>query len=68
MVRELHKNGIEVILDVVYNHTFEGNEKGPILSYRGLTRRGYYMIDPEGKYLNFSGMREYFQCQSSAGT
>ncbi len=55
MVRELHKNGIEVILDVAYNHTFEGNEKGPTLSFRGLHRHAYYMLDEEGKYLNFSG-------------
>jgi isoamylase/glycogen operon protein len=55
MVRELHKAGIEVILDVVYNHTFEGNEKGPVLSFRGFDPHAYYMVDRAEKYLNFSG-------------
>jgi isoamylase len=60
MVRELHKNGIEVLLDVVYNHTFEGNQQGPTLSYRGLDRNAYYMIDSQGNYLNFSGCGNTF--------
>lgn len=55
MVKALHKNGIEVILDVVFNHTFEGNEKGPNLCYKGLDLNAYYMIDPQGNFLNFSG-------------
>lgn len=55
MIREFHKNGIAVILDVVYNHTFEGGGDGPILSFRGLDHKAYYMVDSSGNYLNFSG-------------
>lgn len=55
MVKELHKNGIEVILDVVYNHTAEGNEKGPTFSFKALSLHNYYMIDAEKHFLNFSG-------------
>ncbi|MBF0197589.1 MAG: glycogen debranching protein GlgX [Planctomycetes bacterium] len=51
MVRELHKVGIEVILDVVYNHSCEGNEHGPILSLKGIDAGAYYHIDPKGKQL-----------------
>lgn len=55
MVRELHKAGIEVILDVVFNHTAEGNEKGPTFSFKGLQNNVYYMLDKSGNYKNFSG-------------
>ncbi len=54
MVKELHRNGIEIILDVVYNHTFEGNEMGPTLTFRGFDRSTYYMME-DNNYLNFSG-------------
>ncbi|MFP4322529.1 MAG: glycogen debranching protein, partial [Anaerolineales bacterium] len=55
MVKALHKAGIEVILDVVYNHTTEGNEKGPTISYRGIDNSIYYMLNERGQYLNYSG-------------
>jgi isoamylase len=56
MVKELHKAGIEVILDVVFNHTCEGNELGPTLSFKGLENRVYYMLANGGsRYMNFSG-------------
>jgi isoamylase len=48
MVKQLHRAGIEVILDVVFNHTAEGNESGPTISFRGIDNRTYYMIAPDG--------------------
>lgn len=64
MVKELHKNGIEVILDVVYNHTAEGNEKGPWYSFRGIDNPTYYMLNPDGSYMNFSGTGNTFNCNN----
>ena len=56
MVKELHKAGIEVILDVVFNHTCEGNHKGPTLSFKGLENSVYYMLeDDQNYYKNYSG-------------
>jgi isoamylase/glycogen operon protein len=55
MVRALHKEGIEVILDVVYNHTGEGKERDYVVSFRGAYDSGYYMIDESNQYRNFSG-------------
>ena len=56
MVRELHRAGIEVILDVVFNHTCEGNELGPTVSFKGLENRVYYMLENGGAYYrNYSG-------------
>ena len=56
MVKALHRAGIEVILDVVFNHTTEGNENGPTLSYRGFDNEAYYMLAPNpAEYMNFSG-------------
>lgn len=62
MVKALHKHGIEVILDVVFNHTGEGSLLGPTLSYRGFDPRAYYIIDSKGKYLDFSGCGNTFNC------
>jgi glycogen operon protein len=55
MVRELHAAGIEVILDVVFNHTAEGNETGPTFCFKGLENKVYYMLNGDGTYKNFSG-------------
>lgn len=56
MVKALHRAGIEVILDVVFNHTCEGNELGPVLSLKGLENRVYYMLENGGSYYtNYSG-------------
>ncbi len=56
MVKALHRAGIEVILDVVYNHTAEGNEEGPTFCFRGLANRAYYILEGGGvKYANYSG-------------
>jgi glycogen operon protein len=56
MVLELHRAGIEVILDVVFNHTCEGNEQGPTLSFKGLENRVYYMLENGGRYYrNYTG-------------
>ena len=59
MVKALHQAGIEVILDVVFNHTCEGNEHGPILSYKGLENQVYYILNSGGShYSNYSGDRK----------
>jgi isoamylase len=60
LVREMHKNKIEVYLDVVYNHTAEGNIDGPWFSFRGIDNQIYYMLQPDGQYLDFSGTGNTF--------
>jgi isoamylase len=55
LVRELHRNGIEIFLDVVYNHTGESKDLDYYVNFRGLDNSVYYMVDPSGQYLDFSG-------------
>jgi isoamylase len=64
MVRALHRNNIEVILDVVYNHTSEGGEGGPIYCFKGYDRNGYYIRDKNGDYTNYSGCGNTFNGNS----
>lgn len=62
LIKALNENGIEVILDVVFNHTAEGNEAGPYFSFKGFDNNIYYMLTPDGKYYNFSGCGNTLNC------
>lgn len=62
MIQLLKENGIEVILDVVFNHTAEGNEDGPYISFKGLDNNVWYMLTPDGQYYNFSGCGNTMNC------
>lgn len=62
LIKDLNSNGIEVILDVVFNHTAEGNENGPFFSFKGFDNRIYYILTPEGWYYNFSGCGNTLNC------
>jgi isoamylase len=65
MVKALHRAGIEVILDVVFNHTAEGDQRGPTLCYRGLANNFYYMLEPDGAtYSNYSGCGNTFNANN----
>ena len=64
LIQDLHNNGIEVFLDVVFNHTAEGNEHGPTISFRGIDNQTYYMLTPEGYYYNFSGTGNTLNCNN----
>eukprot|EP00850_Spirogloea_muscicola_P010847 SM000065S20196 [mRNA] locus=s65:232907:239639:- [translate_table: standard] len=75
LVREAHKLGIEVLIDVVFNHTAEGNEMGPTFSFRGLDNNVFYMIAPAvtsfqmlyyGEFYNYSGCGNTFNCNHPA--
>src|SRR5215470_5933072 len=62
LVKELHAAGIEVMLDVVFNHTAEGDHRGPVISFRGIDNRTYYILTPDGWYYNFSGCGNTLNC------
>ncbi len=64
MIRRLHLAGIQVILDVVFNHTAESGVEGPTISYRGIDNRTYYLLTPEGGYINFSGCGNTMNCNN----
>ena len=64
MVKALHQAGIEVILDVVFNHTAEGNHLGPTISFKGLDNNVYYLLDPADRqyYMDYSGCGNTVNC------
>jgi isoamylase len=62
MIRALHNSGIEVILDVVFNHTSEGDERGPTLCFRGIDNSIYYNLGEDGRYTNYSGCGNTVNC------
>ncbi|MBL8794550.1 MAG: glycogen debranching enzyme, partial [Planctomycetia bacterium] len=62
LVKDLHQHGIEIILDVVFNHTAEGDERGPTIHFRGLDNKTYYLLTADGHYYNFSGTGNTLNC------
>ena len=62
LIKALHDNEIDVILDVVFNHTAEGNEMGPSFCFKGFDNNIYYMLTPDGNYYNFSGCGNTLNC------
>lgn len=62
LIKALKENGIEVILDVVFNHTAEGNEMGPCFSFKGIDNNVYYILTPDAHYYNFSGCGNVMNC------
>lgn len=62
LIKTLHENNIECFLDVVFNHTAEGDERGPSFSFKGFDNNIYYMLTPDGYYYNFSGCGNTLNC------
>lgn len=62
LIKSFHDSGIDIILDVVFNHTAEGNEMGPCFSFKGFDNNIYYMLTPDGHYYNFSGCGNTLNC------
>ena len=62
LIKTFQQHGIEVYLDVVFNHTAEGNEQGPFFSFKGFDNNIYYLLTPEGQYYNFSGCGNTLNC------
>ena len=62
LIKTLHENGIECFLDVVFNHTAEGDDRGPSFSFKGFDNNVYYMLTPDGYYYNFSGCGNTLNC------
>ena len=62
LIQDFHREGIEVFLDVVFNHTAEGNEQVPFFSFKGFDNNIYYLLTPDGKYYNFSGCGNTLNC------
>ena len=62
LVKELHKNKIEVILDIVLNHTAENGKEGPFFSFKGIDANTYYIINEEGQFANYTGCGNTFNC------
>lgn len=65
MIKMLHQSGIEVVLDVVFNHTGEGGDDGEYISFRGIDNRTYYIMDQNGRYTNYTGCQNTVNCNNA---
>ncbi|TSA34256.1 MAG: glycogen debranching enzyme GlgX [Verrucomicrobiaceae bacterium] len=66
MMKTLHAEGVEVVLDVVFNHTAEGGADGPVISFRGIDNKTYYIIDAKGRFSNYTGCGNTVNCNHPA--